>query len=147
VGGAERINFLSSLPSFSITAGASANGRGVNGGAAISEVSSLAGGSRNLAIDTQDGALQAVTAVTAAVGALGTAQAVVGKGQNQLGYALGLAQSQIINSSAAESGIRDADVAAEAANLTKSQVLQQAAMAALAQANISPQAVLALLKG
>jgi len=40
-----------------------------------------------------------------------------------------------------------ADVAAEAANLTKAQVLQQATMAAMAQANSAPQAVLALLRG
>ena len=51
------------------------------------------------------------------------------------------------NYSAAESGIKDADVAAEAANLTKAQVLQQASLAALAQANSAPQAVLSLLKG
>jgi flagellin len=43
--------------------------------------------------------------------------------------------------------IRDADIAAEAANLTKAQVLQQASMAAMAQANSAPQAVLALLRG
>jgi len=43
--------------------------------------------------------------------------------------------------------IRDADVAAEAANLTKAQVLQQASLAAMAQANSAPQAVLSLLKG
>jgi len=64
-----------------------------------------------------------------------------------LNYAIGLAQSQISNFSAAESRIRDADVAAEAANLTKAQVLQQASMAAMAQANSAPQAVLSLLKG
>ena len=56
-------------------------------------------------------------------------------------------QSQITNLSAAEAGIRDADVASEAANLTKAQVLQQASLAALAQANSAPQALLALLKG
>jgi flagellin len=64
-----------------------------------------------------------------------------------LNYAIGLAQSQISNFSAAESRIRDADVASEAANLTKAQVLQQANMAAMAQANSAPQAVLSLLKG
>ncbi len=43
--------------------------------------------------------------------------------------------------------IRDADLASEAANLSKAQVLQQAGIAALAQANSAPQAVLSLLKG
>ena len=64
-----------------------------------------------------------------------------------MNYAIGLAQSQISNFTAAESRIRDADVASEAANLTKAQVLQQASMAAMAQANSAPQAVLSLLKG
>ena len=74
-------------------------------------------------------------------------QGKVGAGQNLLNYAVNLAQSQIVNLSAAEAGIRDADVAFEAANLTKAQVLQQASLAALAQANSAPQALLALLKG
>jgi flagellin len=78
---------------------------------------------------------------------LGIAQAAVGKGENQLNYAVSLAQSQISNLSSAESNIRDADVAQQAANLTKAQVLQQASIAAMAQANSAPQAVLSLLKG
>ena len=88
-----------------------------------------------------------MSAVAQAITTLGSAQAAVGKGQNQLNYAIGLAQSQISNFSAAESRIRDADVASEAANLTKAQVLQQANMAAMAQANSAPQAVLSLLRG
>jgi flagellin len=92
-------------------------------------------------------ALGAITAINSAVTKLGLVQGRVGTGQNQLQYAVQLAQSQITNYSAAESRIRDADVAAEAANLTKAQVLQQASLAALAQANSSPTAVLALLRG
>jgi len=71
---------------------------------------------------------------------------VVGKGQNQFNYAVNLAQSQLTNLAAAESRIRDADLAAEAANLTKAQILLQAGTAAVAQANSSSQAVLALLR-
>jgi flagellin len=78
---------------------------------------------------------------------LGNTQGKVGAGQNKLQYAINLAQSQISNFSAAESRIRDADVAAEAANLTKAQVLQQASIAAMAQANSAPQQVLSLLRG
>jgi flagellin len=77
---------------------------------------------------------------------LGVAQAAVGIGENQINYAVNLAQSQITNLSAAESQIRDADVAQQAANLTKAQVLQQSSIAAMAQANSAPQAVLSLLK-
>ncbi len=92
-------------------------------------------------------ALAAITAVTNAVAQLGTVQGVVGAGENKLNYAVNLAQSQITSFSSAQSQIRDANVAAEAANLTKAQVLQQASIAAMAQANQEPQAVLSLLKG
>jgi flagellin len=98
-------------------------------------------------ISTLAGATTAVSAVSAAVAALGSAQAAIGKGENQLNYAINLATSQITNFSAAESQIRDADVAQQAANLTKAQTLQQASIAAMAQANSAPQAVLSLLKG
>ena len=78
---------------------------------------------------------------------LGLVQGKVGTGENQLQNAIQLAQSQISSFSGAQSAIRDADVAAEAANLSKAQVLAQSSVAALVQANAMPQAVLALLKG
>ena len=92
-------------------------------------------------------ALAALSFISSAVANLGVVQGRVGTGQNKLQYAISLAQSQVTNFAAAESRIRDADVASEAANLTKAQVLQQASLAALAQANSAPQAVLALLRG
>lgn len=92
-------------------------------------------------------ALAALTALNTAVLNLGLVQGRVGAGENKLTYAVNLAQSQISNFSAAQSRIRDADTAAEAANLTKAQVLQQSSIAALAQANSAPQAILSLLKG
>jgi len=91
-------------------------------------------------------ALAALAALTTAISNLGIVQGTVGAGENKLQYATNLAQSQITNYSAAESGLRDADVAAAAANLTKAQVLQQTSLAALSQANSAPQAVLSLLK-
>ena len=84
--------------------------------------------------------------LTQAVANLGTVQGIVGAGENKLNYAINLAQSQITSFSAAQSQIRDANVAQQAANLTKAQVLQQASIAAMAQANQEPQAVLSLLK-
>jgi flagellin len=92
------------------------------------------------------GAEAAINAVTAAVQLLGQVQGTVGAGENDLNYAIGLANSQITNFSATESSIRDADVATEAANLTKAQVLEQASVAAMAQANSAPQVILSLLK-
>src|SRR5579864_2004513 len=97
-------------------------------------------------VDTQANAMQAISDITAAVTTLGKTQGIVGTGENDLNYAISLAQSQITNDSAAESRIRDADVATEAANLTKSQVLEQSSVAALAQANAAPQALLKLLQ-
>jgi flagellin len=89
----------------------------------------------------------AINAITAAVQILGTAQGIVGAGENKLNYAISLATSQITNFSSAQSQIRDANVAQEAANLTQSQVIEQASIAAMAQANQEPQALLKLLQG
>lgn len=97
-------------------------------------------------LDTAAHAGTEIGLINAALTSVGTIQGVVGSGQNKLFYATQLAQSQISSFSAAESRIRDADMAAEAANLTKAQVLQQASIAAMAQANSAPQSVLALLK-
>jgi flagellin len=107
--------------------------------------------SAGLGIDGDDltdktNAKAALTNLTAATKTLGTIQGQVGSSQNKLQYAVNLASSQATNISAAESRIRDADIAAEASNLTKAQVLQQSSMAALAQANSAPQSVLSLLR-
>ncbi|QOY85523.1 flagellin N-terminal helical domain-containing protein [Paludibaculum fermentans] len=154
VSGAEKINFLSSGDSFRVSVSSTANNTGLDGSA--SDATTTAGSvtsatlgdvTSTISIDTMSNALKAVTSISAAISKLGSAQAAVGRGQNQLSYALSLAQSQISSFSAAESRIRDADVAAEAANLTKAQVLQQAAVAAMAQANSAPQLILSLLRG
>ena len=91
-------------------------------------------------------AVIALTAVTAAIAALGTVQGEVGQIQNRLGYAVALAQSQVVNTRAAESRIRDANIAEESANLTRYNILNQSGIAALAQANQSTAAVLSLLR-
>lgn len=97
------------------------------------------------AVDTIGDAQTAIGEISAAVQQLGLVQGVVGDGETDLTYALGLANSQITNESAAESNIRDANIAQEAAALTQSQVLQQSSVAALAQANAEPEALLKLL--
>ena len=110
-----------------------------------------AGDQGNTSIDTQasatGAALAAIDAIALANTALGLVQGHIGAGQNMLAYASSLAQSQITNFNSAEAQIRDTDVAAAAANLSKAQVLQQASIAAMAQANSAPQQVLALLRG
>jgi flagellin len=95
---------------------------------------------------TTTAAKTAITDITTAVQKLGLVQGAVGDGENDLTYAIGLANSQITNKSAAESNIRDANVAEEAAQLTRSQVLLQSSVAALAQANAEPQSLLKLLQ-
>lgn len=97
-------------------------------------------------ISTQTGAQTAVATVSTALTALGVVQGQVGQIQNRLSYAIALAQSQIVNTKAAESRIRDANVAEESANLTRFSILNQSGIAALAQANQSTTAVLALLR-
>jgi len=96
-------------------------------------------------VGTKANALTALTSLTTAISNLGLVQGAVGTGENELNYAVQLAQSQISSFSAAQSSIRDADVATEAANLTKAQILEQSSVAALAQANAAPQALLKLL--
>jgi flagellin len=155
-GTSSTLNFVSTLPNFTVNVGADsvAPTEGITNaamtatpGSGTTQQAVQVGTGSSLDISTLAGATAAVAAVSAAVGLLGTAQAAIGKGENQLNYAINLASSQITNFSAAESQIRDADVAAQAANLTKAQTLQQASIAAMAQANSAPQAVLTLLKG
>jgi flagellin len=149
-GTADGVRFLSTLTGgFSVGVGDLANDHGIDNSdsnALLLASGQLAGGAV-ADISSKENAANAVTLLATAVVKLSAVQADVGKGQNQLQFAIGLASTQITNLSAAESRIRDADLAAEAANLTRSSIAQQAGVAALAQANAAPQAVLALLRG
>ena len=87
-----------------------------------------------------------MTTVATAITTLGAVQGQVGTLENRLSYAINLAQSQIVNTRAAESRIRDANIAEESANLTRFNILNQSGLAALAQANQSTSAVLSLLR-
>jgi len=97
-------------------------------------------------LTSQASAASAVAAVASAVTLLGTAQSTVGVLENRLSFAISLAQSQVVNNHAAESRIRDANVAEESANLTRFNILSQSGIAALAQANQSSSSVLSLLR-
>jgi len=134
------VKIVSTKNNFQLTAenAASSANNGVAAGQSTITAGSGTGGAA--------GAKSALDAIKSAVTTLGSVQGVVGAGQNRLLQAIDLANSQITNFQAAESRIRDADVAAEASNLTRLQVLQQAGVAALAQANSSVQSVLSLLR-
>jgi flagellin len=137
---------LQSANTFSVNETAFTAGASGGTGSVFGAVGAHAVTAASNAASNTGNAIAALTALQTAVNTLGLVQGKVGAGENRLQYAVSLAQSQITNYSAAQAGIRDADVASEAANLTKAQVLQQASIAALAQANSAPQAVLALLK-
>lgn len=98
------------------------------------DISTVAGA--NNAISLLDGALNQVDSIRAQLGAL----------QNRFQYTIQNLQTTSTNLSAARSRIRDTNFAAETANLTQAQVLQQAGTAMLKQANAQPQSVLALLQ-
>jgi flagellin len=138
---------LQSSNSFSVNETAFTAGASGGTGSVFGAVGAKAITAADATASNAGNAIAALTALQTAVSNLGLVQGKVGAGQNKLNYAVNLAQSQITNYSAAQAGIRDADVAAQAANLTKASVLQQASLAALAQANSAPQAVLALLRG
>lgn len=97
-------------------------------------------------ITSQANADTAMTAIQSAISTLGTAQGRVGAAMNRLQFAISQAQSMSVAVAASESRIRDANVAEEAASLTKYNILNQSGLAALAQANQSSQSVLSLLR-
>jgi flagellin len=97
-------------------------------------------------ITTASGGATAIADIQTAVKTLGTTQGKVGAAMTRLQFAISQAQTMSVSVAASESRIRDANMAEEAANLTKFNILNQSGLAALAQANQAPAAVLALLR-
>jgi flagellin len=98
-------------------------------------------------LDTHTNAVTAITNLDTAIGTINTARGNLGAYSNRLENTATNISTAVENLSSSESRIRNVDVAAESANLTRNQILQQAASAMLAQANQSPQLALQLLKG
>ena len=98
-------------------------------------------------ITTQTGASDAITMVDVALRQVTDEQARLGAILNRLDAAVSSLSSTSENISAARSQVRDADFAAETAEFSKNQILQQASTAMLAQANVSGQIALTLLGG
>jgi flagellin len=88
-----------------------------------------------------------ISEIDAAITSVSNVRAQFGAVQNRLEHTLSLQAAYQENLTAAESRIRDVDMAEEMVNLTKTQILQQAGTAMLAQANQAPQSVLKLLNG
>jgi flagellin len=87
-----------------------------------------------------------VTDVATNLTAVNNALASIGAAQNRLAYTVANLRTAIVNTAAAESTIRDVDMASEMAKFTKNNVLAQAGTAMLAQANQSGQSILSLLR-
>ncbi|MCA8969046.1 MAG: flagellin FliC [Planctomycetes bacterium] len=94
---------------------------------------------------TGTGASAAITAIDSAIDSVTSQRGSFGAIQNRLSSAISNLGVQVENLSAAESRIRDVDVAVETANLTRNSILQQAATSILAQSNLSSQSALVLI--
>jgi flagellin len=94
-----------------------------------------------------DGALLALDSVDNALNTINLQRANLGAIQNRFESTISNQAIAVENLQAANSRIKDADFAAETAELSRSQVLQQAGLSILAQANGQPQQVLQLLQG
>jgi len=101
----------------------------------------------NLNISTFTGAQQALSIVDKALTAVNSSRADMGAIQNRFTSTIANLNTTSENLSASRSRIRDTDYAKETAELTRTQILQQAGTAMLAQANQSPSSVMSLLNG
>jgi len=114
------------------------------GGTAVSGVYGAA--TSALATGSNAGNSANIVAIDSAISAVNTARAKMGAVQSRFENTVNFLRSAVENQSAAKGRIMDADFAAETANLSRTQILQQAGTAMVAQANHLPQGVLALLR-
>ena len=100
----------------------------------------------DLAITSQSGSNEAMYAMDAAITAVNSQRASLGASMSRLEYAADNLQNVAQNTASARSRVLDADYASETTELARTQIIQQASTAMLAQANQSQQAILSLLK-
>lgn len=104
-------------------------------------------GLTNSDLSTATGARNALSTIDSALSTVSTALGSIGANQNRISYAQDNLKTKIANFSAAESVIRDVDMADEMTKFSKNNILAQAGTAMLAQANQAGQSVLTLLRG
>ena len=138
------VSTAAAAASFQIGSDASSNSQI---GIALGNVTAAGLGISTTALSTSASALTALTTINTAIDTLNTTIGTIGAAQNRLEFAQTNLTSIIQNVTAAESVIRDADMAYEMTVFTKTQILQQAGTAMLAQANQLPQGILTLLRG
>lgn len=103
-------------------------------------------GVKAVKVDSHVNASAAMKSITSAIKTVSAARSLLGAKQNRLEYTINNLENYSENLTAAESQIRDTDMASEMTNYTKNNILQQAAQSMLAQANQSTQGVLSLLQ-
>jgi len=104
-------------------------------------------GTGGVNVSTLNGATSALANIDAAIETLSGFRASFGAVENRIDAKINNLTTLKVNTQAAQSRIEDADFAAETTNMTKAQILSQAATSMLAQANASKQNLLALLQG
>jgi flagellin len=132
--------------SFSIAIGFR-SGSGNTLSLALNDITTSSLGLSSVNVSTSANATSALANVDNAISAIATARAEYGSIQNRFEATIANLQVTSENLTAAESRIRDADIALETSVFTKNQILVQAGIATLAQANTLPQQALALLRG
>jgi flagellin len=115
--------------------------------AGVNSLSALFGDVHSIgSMATSNTVRSTINAIDTAIQKIDTFRSNLGAIQNRLTTTITNLQSSVVNQTSARSRIMDTDFAAETANLSRSQILQQAGTAMLAQANQSTQSVLQLLK-
>ncbi|MFK7955625.1 MAG: flagellin [Lysobacterales bacterium] len=137
---------FNSSENFSVQSSVAETAGSVINVAANTAVASTASTVADVDISTVDGAQDALAIIDSALQGISSERASLGAVQNRFESAITNLASTVENASAARSRIRDADFASETAELTRAQILQQAGLSILSQANASPQSVLSLLQ-
>jgi flagellin len=128
--------------------GLTANGLAASGlsEAATAATATAGAGVSSINLTTATGAQSALAAVDSAINTINSTRAALGAYQARFTSVVASLATTSENMTASRSRIQDADFAAETANLSRSQILQQAGTAMVAQANQLPQGVMALLR-
>lgn len=135
-----RLHVVNNQPQFQIGADA-----GQRMQISMSDMSSRALGVDKLDMTSVEGAQSAMTKINKALDTVSGERSKLGSYQNRLEYAINNIKNTSSNLTAAESRIRDADIAMEMIEFTRNQIISQSGTAMLAQANMVPQSVLSLL--
>jgi len=126
--------------------GITGTGAGFTEGTAVSNGTDSTGIESGLDVSSAENAAKAITTIQSAIDTVSAERSKLGANQNRLDHTINNLGTSSENLTAAESRIRDVDMAKEMMNQTKESILAQASQAMLAQANQKPQAVLQLLQ-